>query len=75
MNEPRVWRPNWDAFAEWAEGIRREHEARNEAEAVARSLAAFNRWGVQPPRDFPKHAAVVAADRARDNSTPDEVHA
>jgi hypothetical protein len=74
MTTPRTWRPDWEAFGQFVDGLRREHEARTEAEAVAVSLAAFNRWGVRPPREFFEHAAVVTAHRTRDNATPDEVH-
>lgn len=73
MTTPRVWRPDWDAFGEWVERIRSEHDARTEADAVAVSLAAFNRWGVRPPREFSEHAAVVTAHHTGDTFTPHEV--
>lgn len=72
MNTPNhvvpVVRFDWDAFAAHVERRRREHASRDELDAVARSLAAFRRWGVRPPASFlEQHAEAVAACRLRDN--------
>jgi len=49
---PRVWKPDWDAFNEYVDRLRQQHEQRIETEAVAISMAAFARWGVEPPAAF-----------------------
>lgn len=59
---PRVVTFDWDAFHEHVERLRVQHEQRPAREAVARSLEAFRRWGVEPPPSFfdqhPEAAAV-----------------
>jgi hypothetical protein len=50
--KPRIWNPDWQAFHEHVEQLRHEHEQRTDAEAVHASLAAFARWGVDPPASF-----------------------
>lgn len=59
---PHVWRPDWEAFHEHMERLRLEHERRTPAEAAARSLEAFARWGVAPPASFlDQHPEAVTA--------------
>ena len=62
---PRIVRFDWEAFARFVDAKRAEHEARTPREAVAASVAAFERWGVRPPRSF-THAHGHAAARGRD---------
>ena len=60
---PRTVVFDWDEFHRHVEAKRVEHDARPDERAVAVSLAAFQRWGVRPPREFlqqhPEAAAVV----------------
>lgn len=65
---PRIVTFDWDAVAAFAARLRDAHEARNDTDAVAVSLAAFDRWGVRPPAAFlEQHTVAVAAVRQRDN--------
>jgi hypothetical protein len=62
MTTPRVVTFDWDAFHAHVERLRVVHDQRTPAEAVAVSLDAFRRWGVEPPASFlqthPEAAAV-----------------
>jgi hypothetical protein len=66
MTGPRLWIPDWQAFHDYVERLRVEHETRAPADAEARSIEAFRRWGVSPPRSFlklnPEAAALGGAD-------------
>lgn len=73
---PRVVTFDWDAFHEHVQRLRVEHEERPNAEAVARSLEAFNRWGVAPPSSFyeqhpeAEHAARRGCPTSRREGSP-----
>ena len=58
---PRVVQLDWEAFHARVTELQAEHTARPTRQAVARSLAAFERWGVAPPPSFIESHPVAAA--------------
>lgn len=66
MTAPRFVQLDWHAFHEHVDRLRDQHATRPEAEAVQRSLEAFQRWGVRPPSSFVRqHPEAATACRPR----------
>jgi hypothetical protein len=49
---PPVVSFDWDEFRAYVRRLQLEHASRSEAEGVALSRAAFDRWGCRPPSSF-----------------------
>lgn len=63
---PHVVHFDWERFRRRVERLREQHDARTDDDAVAASMAAFERWGVKPPASF-THAHDHAARRGDDD--------